>query len=1088
MLWVGCLDVGLKNHYQFLHVELIRQEVIIFIELFLKRLFLIRLNLLLNSKLSYLFTYVTKVFIKICVGNRAYALYLINHFVKMIKSVLTFLLLTYLLTVSGQDNYRFSAYTINDGLPQSSIWDIIQDKNGFIWAGTSDGLCRFDGYKFNVYKNNPTDSTSISSGKDNHFYVDKEQKLWIVSAKGISLFNDAKNNFINILTYDPPSIQQSNHNYIYGEWNGYIWVGLNQYGLVKVNAKTYQYEQVKQVGSFVLNNYHFWLKGFIEKGVIYGNTEYGFFKYQITKNSFETILLKKNSLGAIHFDDDEVLNYNTDYLIYINKKNLNVHKVPIFLPKGSDLVLDAIIHKADTSQLILATPVGLQYVHKHTGKLIKTITDFDPDKKRTYSYVSCFFTDKSGNLWIGTNGDGIRKMVYPYKKFNYYPSSNSNSSIVKSIYADADKLFIGYFDNGIDVFSRTKGFQKNLHIPTSGKSSTNHVFTIVPFNDGSLLINNFGENAITIFQYLPALQVVKNITGYLAKQLPQFLAFDHSHLTFCKTSNGKILGGCNETLFSIEFTNTKNLVAAKLQIFPSEKISCIYEDEMGEIWVGTYSSLYHFKNNSWTKINLNKNLLVKTICNDGEGNIWAGTVEGIHVIDKNDKVTWIYNEQTGLLNHFIYGILKDNQNNMWFSTNKGLGLFKKNEKKFRFYTKDDGLQANEFNTGAYYMAANGELFFGGINGTNSFYPHEILDNPNVPPVQITSIKLFDEPYQTKLAYWDIESIELPYTDNSLSFEFALPEFTNPQKNKYAYMMEGIDKNWIDAGARRFTRYAGMQPGNYTFKVKACNEDGVWTENPTTISITIIPPFWQRTWFIIIAIILSVLLIVAIVFFIQKQQFKKKMQAMEVQYKLQLERERISRDLHDNVGTQLSLISKSIQGILRDESPISLDDQKQKLQYTGQSSIEVINALRETIWALNKESVSAQEFFDRLKSFAQKQANLTSKTQLKFHEQLNDASVYLGATEVLHLFRICQEAITNALKYANASTVSIHLHTYLHKYSVSIKDDGIGFDLNNIDSSAHYGIENMKHRAKEISCELSIETSLNNGTDIVITKK
>jgi signal transduction histidine kinase len=547
------------------------------------------------------------------------------------------------------------------------------------------------------------------------------------------------------------------------------------------------------------------------------------------------------------------------------------------------------------------------------------------------------------------------------------------------------------------------------------------------------------------------------------------------------------LAGCHNYILSIKFSSTipeVNIVDS----LPNQEINCLFRESDNNLWVGTYIGLFNIKNGIKKYINLGKAFLIKSINQDNDGNTWVGGTEGLYVIGKDGKLKQGYTENTGLLNHHIYGVLKDDDGNMWYSSNKGLGVFYSKEKKFRFFTKEDGLQANEFNGKAFLKATDGELFFGGINGTNSFYTNEIKNNPYTFPVIITSIKLFDEPYKTDSAYWKVKSLILPYTDNNLSFEFVMPEFTKAPLNQYTFMMEGVDKNWINNGEKRFARYPNLNPGTYTFKVKACNDDGIWGSTITTINIEIVAPFWQHLWFLLLTGIFIVALVVGTVVLIQKQQFKKKMRTIEVQYKIQLERERISRDLHDNVGTQLSLISKSIHGMMQDSANISEEDKKKKLQSTGQSSMEVISALRETIWALNKEEVSIQEFFDKLKSFAQKQSDLNPTTKLEFKEASGNNELLLGPAEALHLFRICQEAITNALKYANATLLKIEMKTTGHKYIISIADNGIGFNKNNINTTMHYGLENMKHRAKEITCNINIAAQANEGTTITITKE
>lgn len=1005
----------------------------------------------------------------------------------MPKYYLPFIALIFCLLTKAQDNYRFASYTVNDGLPQGSIWDITQDKNGFIWASTSDGLCRFDGFKFTVYKHNPKDSSSINYEKDNRFFIDKQQQLWISSERGISLYDYSTNKFHNIYNYKPDKLQLQNYSCIYGEYNGFLWAGLPNIGLIKIDVKTHQYSLLKNVNKTELSNYVYWIKGFIEDGNIYGNNENAFFRYNIETNSITLLNEIKVAMPTLSISKDELLTANTKNFFFINKKSLQVRILPIYLPKLVQIATDIHFNNEDSSQVILATPVGLQYINILSGKLIKTISDFDPGKESKYSYAECLFTDKSGNFWIGTNGDGLRKMMHPFKKFKHYKTNNTKSSIVKSVYADSNKLFVGYFNNGIDIFYRKNGFEKNMDVAKLANIPNNNIYSIIPLSKNEYLLSIFGENETVFLIYSATTNKFTNVTPAFQNFIPNYPSLKNCLFAFLKKSDGSFLAGCNEYLLSIQYTNGK-LDIKKIDYLKSENINTIFQDKENSLWIGTFNGVYHFKKNQWVPIQLQKNVLVKTINQDNDGNIWVGSVEGLYVIDKNDKVTKLYNEQTGLINHHIYCLLKDDEGNMWYSSNKGLGVYHTKEKKFKFFTKEDGVQANEFNSKASFKTIDGELFFGGINGTNSFYPKEILDNPNVPQVKITGIKLFDEPYKTDSAYWNIRSLELPYTDNSLSFEFVLPEFTNQEKNQYAYMMEGVDKSWINAGDKRFARYPALSPGKYTFKVKACNNDGVWNEVPTTVSIYIVPPFWQRLWFIILASLLFVSLIVGIVVFIQKLQFKKKMRALEVQHKVQMERERISRDLHDNVGTQLSLISKSLQGMMNDTTAISEEDKKKKLKSTGQSSIEVISALRETIWALNKEEVSLQEFFDKLKSFAQKQTALNPETKLAFNETDGNKELLLGPAEALNLFRICQEAITNALKYANASLLKINVTIHQNKYVISIADNGTGFDKNNINTTLHYGLQNMKHRAKEISCTLTIDAKQNKGTTIIITKE
>ena len=571
----------------------------------------------------------------------------------------------------------------------------------------------------------------------------------------------------------------------------------------------------------------------------------------------------------------------------------------------------------------------------------------------------------------------------------------------------------------------------------------------------------------------------------LKKLLPGIVHVPNGYPFLLNT--GKIIyTNHNDYLISFDISAHSGVIPAIVHQFKGEVLSCAFEDSRKLLWVGTNIGVYCIENGVAEKVVLPQAELIKTIAEDKANNIWVGTIKGIYVLDPDKKIIAHYDENNGLSNRFIYGILRDDDGNMWFSHNKGLSEYVAATRSFRHFDRNDGLQSNEFNTGAYFKSADGELFFGGINGVNSFYPREIKDNMSVPVVKITSIKLFDVPMKTDSAYWNIHALRLPYTDNSLSFEFAALEYTNPIKNRYAYMMEGVDRGWIMEGYKRFARYAALPPGHYVFKVKAANNDGVWQEQPVCISIDIIPPFWQRPWVILLAFLLFIACLSGIIIWIQKQRHKREIRALELKQKIQLERERISRDLHDTVGTQLSLISNNIEWVAHPLKEITENEKNEKLNFVNTTARDIIATLRETIWALNKQQIPIEEFSDKLKAFVQKQLSIYPEITLDFNEQIS-VNVILGPSEALDLFRICQEAIANALKFAHATILYIQVFSSDERYKVSIGDNGSGFDISKVDPAIQNGIENMRFRAGDIGANFTIIAEPGKGTSIEVIK-
>jgi signal transduction histidine kinase/ligand-binding sensor domain-containing protein len=990
--------------------------------------------------------------------------------------------------LAAQDNFLATHYTIDDGLSQSSVWSIIQDDNGFMWMGTSDGLCRFDGFKFTVYRNDPNDSTSICGNRDHRLYNDREGRLWVACFEGISVYDPAKDNFTTILRFKPQNVTDS-YNTILGEDSTYLWAVVYNYGLVKINKRTYKYERIIKAGKIDMCTDLFGEWGFIDKDEIWMcGKYYDLIVYNIETGNARQIRMNKEDHSmmrsvVMNLNDSEVLGGGFKYVYLIKKNDLSYKRILINREDSAvDYVLS--IFRESPFEITLNTAIGVFYFDPVSKKITRHIKSFTPEKTK-YTYVQCLYKDKSGNIWIGTNGEGVLKITSPYKQFKYYKSHSDKGSLVKSIYVSARKVYIGYYENGLEIFDRDniRPTHKKAQMPNT--INYNFVYAISQLDSNTLFLNLMKNNEIVTYNIHTGKTI--SIVPLLMKVIPGMASLTNNHPFLLKTSDNIVYANYDQYLIALNELHSNVVRPKVIHRFDGEMLTCAFEDGKHILWLGSLNGVFYYQNNVWQRLWLPENVEIKTICGDLSGNLWIGTVRGIYVIDRAKKIIAHYTQNSGLVNQFIYGILCDDDGNIWFSHNKGLSEYITRTKKFRDYTKEDGLQSNEFNTGAYYKAADGELFFGGVLGTNSFYPPDIRDNPNKPITRITSIRMFDTLLKTNTAYWQVQTLTFPYTDNSLSFEFAALEYTNPQKNQYAYIMEGLDGHWINSGDKRFARYPGMPPGKYAFKVKASNNDGIWQDLPGIISITITPPFWQMLWFRFLCGVLFFVCTATVIVWIQKQRYRKQMRALELHKKIQLERERISRDLHDSVGTQLSLISNNIEWIEHPLKAISEDEKKDKLHFVNQAARGIISTLRETIWALNKEQISLEEFTDKLKVFAHKQLTINPEIELNFTEEITE-DVILGPSEALNLFRICQEAMANALKYSGATIVKIKARSTIDNCEIIIADNGKGFDIHSVDPATQNGLENMRYRAADISYTLSIETEINKGTTVRISKK
>ncbi len=972
---------------------------------------------------------------------------------------------------------RFESYGIAEGLPQSSIWSIAQDSSGFLWVGTSDGLCRFDGYEFNVYKRIPGNDSSISGNDKHHLFVDKKGNVWAAHNKGISCYHALKNTFTNYYPGNKPSASETYNKMLGQDSQGNIWAGIMEVGIVKINPAT----GIMTILPGMKPERWLTYNGYIDRydRIWYTDGAGGLYCHNILTGDRKKYLDTSNIWMLYPLGDTAIL-INTNYQLWTYTIATGTYRRVDGTHGHPDM--DRVINftTGPDGTLWLCTAKGIDVYDTQQQKIVHRLKSF-PGGGHNYSYVHTAFRDRSGNMWIGTNGAGLNKLANT-KRFVHYVTHDPGGSIVKAIYASADKLYVGYFNNGIDVFPRRKPSASPASL-LPGKS----VYALYPLDSVRFLA--LAADPPDAYLVNTKTGASKSILNTIAKAVPGLITAYRSYPFITKTKDGATLFNIGDRLIKCTIGPGGALQFRELAHLPNESIDCGYEDSRGNLYVGTMRGFYINEpaTGKWIAGTLPAPELVKAFCEDVSGNIWVGTTSGICIFDAHRRLLSVINETNGLKNAFIYSLLCDSTGRMWMSHNKGLSVYEPATKTFRHYSKDDGLQDDEFNTGAYYMSTDGAMFFGGVNGVTAFFPGAIASNPVAPMACITKIKLFDELLHADTAYWHVSAITLPYHQNILSFEFAALEYTNSHRNQYAYMMAGIDKKWIMAGDKRFARYANLPPGNYVFKVKASNNDGVWQATPTTIAVSITPPFWQRSWFRLLCLLVGAGSIAGIATLVQKQRFAKIMRATELQHKLQWERERISRDLHDNVGTQLSLISNNIEWLARPLKAMNDDDKAARLDAINQTSRDVIANLRETIWALNKEHISMEEFTDKLKVFVSKQLRLVTGVRLQYSERI-DTAIVLGPMETLNLFRMCQETVANSLKYAGATILTIEVNTMTdNRYSIRIADNGAGFSLGSLETEQRYGLQNIEHRAAEISCAVQIISAPGSGTTIIITK-
>ncbi|MFQ5585092.1 MAG: triple tyrosine motif-containing protein, partial [Calditrichia bacterium] len=442
----------------------------------------------------------------------------------------------------------------------------------------------------------------------------------------------------------------------------------------------------------------------------------------------------------------------------------------------------------------------------------------------------------------------------------------------------------------------------------------------------------------------------------------------------------------------------------------------------------------------------------------------------------------------------IYGIIEDDFGNLWLSTQRGLAMGEifpadapvPENIQFTNYDMKDGLPGNEFNSGAFLRRIDGELIFGGVNGLLHFFPDSIRENRKPPAVVITGFKIFEKEITLDSAITVKKRIELSYQDNFFSLEFSALDFREPEKNRYAYRLEGFNDNWIYSGTRRYVTFSHLDPGKYIFRVRASNGANIWNKKGASLSIIILPPYWMTFWFRLLVGTIFLFGMVWVVRQIATRKLRRRLRELEVHQKLQNERDRISGELHDHIGANLTDLATGLEIAKKYLEKGELPDTVENLDFLEKHTRSTIEELRETIWSLNHKTSTIEEFCEKIMEYIHKRTMLSGSPEINLQENIEISQIFTPE-QSLNLFRICQEAVNNALKHACAKKIEITIEV---KHStglrISIKDNGTGFDiLKTEEEEGGFGLINMKRRAQRIGAKLVV-TSVNKcGTNIEI---
>ncbi len=925
-----------------------------------------------------------------------------------------FILHLYALSLPAFSQYqelKFTHIGTKDGLSHGNVTDICQDSQGFMWFSTRGGLNRFDGYQFTTYKHNPYDPKSISSNAIAVVFEDRQKKLWLGTVGGgLEMYDRDHDSFLHH-KYDetnPYSLSSNYVNTIYQDRQGTIWIGtvggLNKYDASGKRFITYKHNKAdstsvssNNVTSIAEDDHgNLWI-GTIGGGLnLFDHKKQQFAHYHSSSDKHS---IPGNHINTLHYDSKGILwigtmeegltsydRKNDHFTTYTHQeKNANSlsHNTIVCLEEdkqgnlwigtgngGISILSDdrktfaRIRHKHEDNYSlsnnsiysILMDNMGKIWVGTYSGGInygdlngakFKLVAKSEKGETGLVNdNAMCFYEDTENNFWIGTDGGGLNKYDRNTGKSQYYKHNpedphSISSNFVLSVLEDKDHhLWVGTWQGGLNKFDR--------------KTNTFSHYTHTPDDPASMNV----RNAWTLLEDSKDNFWICTIFGGLN-------LMDRKHETFTHYMHDDAVPG------SLSLNNLHHIL----------------EDSKKNLWIGTDGgglerfnpetrNFTHYSSSDHDARSLSNNN-VHYLFEDSRGNLWIGTNGGLNLYDSINNSFTLYLQKDGLPDDAIQGILEDDKGFLWLSTNKGISRFDPVHETFTNYDIGDGLQGNDFLHGSCYKTKDGKMYFGGPNGFNVFHPDSIRTSSFIPPVVITDFQISNKsvgiaekgsPLRQQIS--QTEELTLSYEHSVFTFEFSALNYFHPEKNQYAYKMEGFEDEWNYVGIKRSATYTNLDPGTYTFRVKASNNDGVWNEKGTSIRIIITPPFWHTWWFRLL--VLCLVTGSAFTFYTRRVRCEKNQKAaLEQQV-----RERTTDLLqvnHDiNEQKEEMMAQTEVLGALIQE----LEDQKEEMQIQA----EMLETFNRDLQEQKEDILAASEEADRARHEAE-QANKAKSTFL-----------------------------------------------------------------------------------------------------------
>jgi signal transduction histidine kinase/ligand-binding sensor domain-containing protein/AraC-like DNA-binding protein len=1014
-----------------------------------------------------------------------------------------------------------------------------------MWFGTFDGLNRWDGHTFRVFKWDPGDSNSISANYIRTLLQASSGKIWVGTNDGLNCYNPQTEKFtrIQIAEYNSSSQHDNIIHDLYEDTSGNLWIA--------ASPGIYYYDvNADKLSSFIPN---------------FGNRE--------QERSYNYILC------ICPYQNDKLLLGTTAGLLIFDTKSANFKPVPC----PYEIPRTPVVNWWWPINSIQIDRRGKIWIGMSSGGLVKF--DIESNKARLFrrdaddfsnysAYnVSALLETEDSTIWVGSHFDGLNRLAPGAEQFTVYrynpvDDKNISSSKISTLYEDRQgNLWIGTRDQGINLIPKwRKGFERITLDPTSSLNSDNCEITdICEDHSGNIWISTYGSD----------LTVLDPVNGKKTKYIrdfndPKSISQPTLRTVYCDRSGTIWIGAIILNRFDtktngfIKYYNDSN----NPQSHAFAPIFAIYEDRDGKLWLGTAGEglerldtnteiFHHYRNDPENPNSLSYNVVLSIfqdhlgvlwigtgigLCRlniDDSGNeqfaryqhsstdpyyirrnvifdifedsnmrLWLGTAAGLAYYDREKDSIQVLNDKNGFPEDcYVYVIKEDDHNNLWLRTNEGLAKFDQSQGKFKIYNEQDGLiNCRSIFNGfqAFYQSKNGMMYYGTANSLIRFNPDSIKENTDVPNVRLTNFRVHNDPIligQNSILKKSItvtDTIYLTYEQNNISFDFAALDFTAPRKNQYAFIMEGVDKNWIYSENRSRATYTNLDPGDYLFRVKGSNNDGLWNEKGTSVHLIISPPWWRTTWAYSGYIFIFVFTLFALRTYDQKRQRLKQALILEQEHAEKLEevdqmKSRFFANISHEFRTPITLILGPVEQMLSGSFRGNLKEQYQIILRNGRRLLRLINQLLD----LSKlESGGMNLKFDQynivelVRNFVQCFESLAKRKniRLEFYAEKKSLLLYVDRDKIE---QILNNLLSNAFKFTSKGG-RIAIEIVVKKNSaallkqeekkpeilsknvktewlkISISDTGIGIPPDRLDKifDRFYQIDSSQKRAYE----------------------